>query len=259
MILLLLILFLSSFCLENQCRFQGNPPLVWEKPPQPYNLTNLACFEYYDYFDGHVCCNASQALFFKENFAEAVSFFGSCSACLKNIYFTWCNYACHPNQSDYVNSSNHVNGEPLQNPTFKICRRWAKQVYESCQFVPFVSAMWPTYVAFWLTQAASAIPVPVTLEFPPNDQDDDPNYWCPLDKIRPCQDECDCLVCPSACEGTNDISYIDNDCKVGKLSCFTFYLILGCSFIGFAFLFSIIRRIIFRNKKVGFEKKPILN
>lgn len=49
-----------------------------------------------------LCCNAEQLKILKNDLLTAQTLIGSCSSCYFNFRYLWCNYACHPNQSDFV-------------------------------------------------------------------------------------------------------------------------------------------------------------
>ncbi|KAJ5070171.1 npc intracellular cholesterol transporter 1 [Anaeramoeba ignava] len=232
---------------EDICALQGHPPVVWKHPPININLTGLACEPYQDLYNHTACCNDSQAAFFKNNFQTAVNFFGSCPACINNLYFTWCGYTCSPEQGNYITTQNQVDGEPLILPNFTVCRDWAKAVYDSCKWVHFVQSMWPTYEAFWITQGQQAIPNEVLFVY--TDDDDDPNAFCPMDQIQNCEDNCDCIVCPTACESGKGITYENDDCKFLHMDCFNAELGGLIILIGIGFITVIVSRIVKRNQE----------
>ncbi|KAJ3442302.1 npc intracellular cholesterol transporter 1 [Anaeramoeba flamelloides] len=219
LIVTLIVLFKISLCYEG-CAMQGNPLVIHRQPPQPFP-DMIICKK----FESAACCNMSQDILFKNEWKQAISFMGSCPACLDNLQNTWCNYACGPNQRRYVSTVSHTDGDPIQKPVFKMCRRWAKSVYESCQWVHFVRSMWPTYEEFWQTQAERAIPKPVTIEYP--DDDDDPSAFCPLDELIHCEDTCSCLSCPPGCENASNLKYEKKDIKkIWNVLAFNFWV--GC-------------------------------
>ncbi|KAJ3425613.1 npc intracellular cholesterol transporter 1 [Anaeramoeba flamelloides] len=206
-------------------------PYIWNNKPIPPEEPLVDCFDY----SKKSCCNSSESEYFKEQFATAVQFFAGCPACVHNLHTIWCAYDCDPYQATYVSTEPKTNGAVYKTANFSICRRFAKKVYESCQWVHFVRSMWPTYEIFWETQANRVAPRPITIIYP--EDDNDPNTYCPMDKIQRCEDYCDCISCPPGCESTNDVKYKDNSKKIGKLSQFQFWCVMIGSIIAlFAFI-----------------------
>ncbi|KAJ3443258.1 npc intracellular cholesterol transporter [Anaeramoeba flamelloides] len=231
--IILLVVFLFSFTKADHdmtpgCMVQGYPPKHLEEQPQP--LENMEICQWYE---NSACCNYSQQHFFYTNFVTAVNFFGGCPGCLNNIRRTWCGYTCGPAQKHYITTKVKLGEEP-KHPNFTICRRWAKAVYESCQWIHFAKSMWQTYEEFWVTQGSEAVPVQILITYP--EDDDDPNAFCPLDELQKCEDTCDCLNCPPGCENSSDIKYKDDDKKIGGLTPLKFWIVLIGSIIGASFL-----------------------
>ncbi|KAJ5075484.1 npc intracellular cholesterol transporter 1 [Anaeramoeba ignava] len=234
------------------CVWEGAPPngpVIYKRPPQQADPPVQDCIPIQNGTLGG-CCNYTQMLYFTEKFKTAISFFGGCPACVNNIHTTWCHYDCDPYQASFVSTTNHEDGQPLLYPKLTMCRRWAKAVYESCQWVHFVSSMWPTYEAFWITQGGDTLPIAVEVLYPEND--DDPFALCPLDELEKCEDSCDCLTCPIACQSGQMPPYENDEKKVGAISQFNFWMIIGCSLIGIMFLF-----VIFKRSQEFFKEKKL--
>ena len=60
------------------------------------------CPSMYTHDQQPLCCNSEQLKVLKNDLLTAQTLIGSCSSCYFNFRQLWCNFACHPEQSDFL-------------------------------------------------------------------------------------------------------------------------------------------------------------
>lgn len=81
---------------------------VYNGPAKQLDADSLHTLEFYcpemlAEFGGELCCDQEQVLDLVQNLALPANLIGSCPGCYYNFRQSFCNLACSPKQSDFLN------------------------------------------------------------------------------------------------------------------------------------------------------------
>ena len=134
-------LFISTYA---YCAIEGSssgPPKKLKKPVEPFILGNREPCTYYSGKLG--CCNQVQLNQIRNNFIDVDIIFGNdCPICGVNLKIFWCEFACNPNQSDFIfphEVIKHKHGDSYieaLNLTFYFSANATCELFRSCSKVP---------------------------------------------------------------------------------------------------------------------------
>ncbi len=246
----LLFLLLSALPLSRQkCAFTvtgtyyndsmgGNPPSPYDGDPfvlpDPSLYEKLAKHCKNIPMNSPVCCNTTQANKMLNNLLRIDVTMWHCPSCLNNFKQMWCDFTCSPNQGDFV-MVRDLYPPPLDqyinSVSFKMDSQWTVDFWNSCKDNVMGSApLRKTY-----TNGQNMLQGLVDTDKPKPmvhfNFEDSP---VPLPggrynrSVQPCEIGCMCTYCEAACHSGKQIQP-DFTCRVGRLSCFHFGMIVLCA------------------------------
>eukprot|EP00898_Chlorokybus_atmophyticus_P005812 jgi/Chlat1/6231/Chrsp44S05762 len=170
-------------------------------------------------FTGDICCSKEQFDVLRNQVKQATAFLSGCPACNRNFLNFFCNLACSPDQSLFINVSRTALA-PSNNRTsvvaldFYVAEHFGTEFYKSCQDVKFGSMNtraldfigggatdYPSWFEFLGTEALDGQPgAPCTINFP--SEASVPEGMKAFDlPVVPCEGpsmQCSCGDCPAA-------------------------------------------------------------
>lgn len=210
------------------------------------------------YKEGPVCCTYDQIISLQSNLKKASSLISSCPACEFNFVDHFCRFTCSPNQSQFVNvtktaKSTTGNDVVIELDTY-VDPEWASGFYDSCKNMKFSAtngyAMdligggaknYKQFLKFMGDEKPLLGGSPFQINYIWKDENDNvpfPGNIIPSKgPLKTCSDEqykCACADCNESCPNLPFIPE-KNTCKVGSLSCFSFFV--AATYIGAPILY----------------------
>ena len=99
------------------CKYDGEPRPLENK--QALDDFKKLCSSMYVSDEQPLCCTSEQLTILKKDLLTAQALIGSCSSCDFNFRQMWCQFACSPNQADFVVPFN-VTARPSANFTLHL-------------------------------------------------------------------------------------------------------------------------------------------
>ncbi|CAR28447.1 hypothetical protein ZYGR_0S00770 [Zygosaccharomyces rouxii] len=188
-----------------------------------------------------LCCTKDQVVNLRNNLKKAQNIIASCPACTKNFNNLFCHFTCSPEQRNFINvtktqeSMDHK--EVVSELDFFVNSTWASAFYDSCKEVKFSAtngyAMdligggandYQHFLKFLGDEKPLIGGSPFQINYLYNS-----NY--PFrefnDAVYACDDpqyKCACADCDSSCPRLDPLK--KGTCKVGKLNCFSFSVLM---------------------------------
>ncbi|KIL68338.1 hypothetical protein M378DRAFT_158883 [Amanita muscaria Koide BX008] len=204
---------------------------------------------------GPVCCTSEQVEELRVNFNQVEGLISSCPACRNNFRSFFCTFTCSPNQGTFLNvtSTQTTQSEQIavKSVDFHVTSDYGEGFFNSCKSVQvgatngyamdLIGGGAKDYHSF-LAYMGEEKPIgsPFQIDFPLTA----PASVRPLnDTPRNCSDNdlgsrCTCIDCPAICPTLPDVPPpgAEDNCKVGPISCLTFFLLLAYLVATLAFL-----------------------
>ncbi|KAH8930248.1 multidrug efflux transporter AcrB transmembrane domain-containing protein [Atractiella rhizophila] len=209
-----------------------------------------------------VCCSESQLDTLASNFATPELILGTCPGCLNNFRNFFCSFTCSPDQSLFLDAvrtqdlSEGKQGLAVKEVSFTVDPNYGTKFFDSCKNVKFgatngyaMDVLGPgarNYKEWFrfLGKESPGLGSPFQISFPdvrpaPPDSPQQPfpppvNSSIPLDagalscSAPELYARCSCLDCPEVCITLPPVPAPDDGptCRVGKMSCFAFFLVI---------------------------------
>ncbi|PHH80556.1 hypothetical protein CDD80_1068 [Ophiocordyceps camponoti-rufipedis] len=187
-----------------------------------------------------VCCTLDQVRALKSELGTPQTLIGSCPACKRNFFNLFCQFACSPDQSLFVNVTASVekNGKHLVTEIDQlISEEYGSGFYDSCKEVKFGGANSRAMdligggaknyhqLLKFLGDKKPFVGSPFQINFPESYGD---AHMGPLKNMHPksCNDSdpnyrCVCVDCPQVCPKLPAVDK-QGSCRVGALPCLSF-------------------------------------
>ena len=194
--------------------------------------------------DTPVCCEEEQVDALKNNLHLAEGIIASCPACKENFFNLFCTFTCSPDQSLFVNITQTAKSTSGKEVVKELDNIWSEQYqsgfYESCKNVKngasggkaidFIGGGAKNYTQFLKFLGDEKLfGSPFQIDFLT-----EPRQRGPMkpasSTARACNDtdkayRCTCIDCPQTCAELDPV-HDQEYCKVGKLPCLSFAVII---------------------------------
>nr|QWX95805.1 NPC intracellular cholesterol transporter-like protein [Strongyloides stercoralis] len=234
--------------LYQNCPYSGIPLPIDDKNVE--KEIKEMCPHLFENGNNNLCCDKKQFHILKNQMTVPFKILQKCPSCFKNFVNLWCDFACSPNQSNYINilkveSSNFSitnNSKYITSLEYFIDNNFAHTLINSCKNVRALG----TYaldtlcgrktdectIEKWLEFMGTYNPhigVPFTINFyvggnhtrnnniiiPPKTK----SYNC-NESITSFSDTCACSDCPSVCKNESPFPKLsDESCKIATMDC----------------------------------------
>jgi Niemann-Pick C1 protein len=194
--------------------------------------------------DTPICCEEEQVDALKSNLELAQGIIASCPACKENFFNLFCTFTCSPDQSLFVNITKTATATSGKSVVKELDNIWSEQYqsgfYESCKNVKngasggkaidFIGGGAKNYTQFLkFLGDEKYFGSPFQIDFLTGPRQDGDMKPAPS-TARACNDtdkayRCTCIDCPQTCAELDEVPD-QQYCKVGKLPCLSFAVII---------------------------------
>lgn len=196
-----------------------------------------------------VCCSNDQLINLESNLKKVDPLISSCPACRVNFYDFFCKFTCSPNQSTFIkinkiDKSIDTHEDIVSDLTQFVDKDYATKFYDSCKNLKFSAtngyAMdligggaknYSSFLKFLGDEKPllGGSPFQINYAYDLNQNDLDKGLTLRNGDMKSCDDEeykCACSDCPNSCPTLPNYKNSHNKCKIGKLPCFSFSIII---------------------------------
>ncbi|VDO93631.1 unnamed protein product [Soboliphyme baturini] len=248
----------ESDTLKQNCPYDGHAKSLDDEDK---NVLQDICPDFVSRSDGF-CCDRNQVRTLRSSTRLAASLFGRCPACSRNFALVWCELACSPVQSSFLNItgfgySAETNKTYVTNIHFYVSRTFAEGIFNSCKEVQFPGISGKAidltcgtsagkcelsqWLSFMGSRSKNAF-APFDIDFHVIPTNSDVSPFMPLNRsVVPCNRgvgenslPCSCSDCEESC--TSMVEYpTHKEVRgiVGRWNCFPFasvvLLLMACS------------------------------
>jgi Niemann-Pick C1 protein len=194
--------------------------------------------------DTPICCEEEQVDALKSNLELAQGIIASCPACKENFFNLFCTFTCSPDQSLFVNITKTATATSGKSVVKELDNIWSEQYqsgfYESCKNVKngasggkaidFIGGGAKNYTQFLkFLGDEKYFGSPFQIDFLTGPRQEGDMKPAPS-TARACNDtdkayRCTCIDCPQTCAELDEVPD-QQYCKVGKLPCLSFAVII---------------------------------
>ncbi|CUM66398.1 uncharacterized protein PRCAT00004062001 [Priceomyces carsonii] len=205
-----------------------------------------------DFVTDKVCCTEEQISSLQSNLNKAEPIISSCPACRKNFFNFFCEFTCSPNQSKFINITKTATAidtkkEIVTELDFFVNPEFADRFFNSCKEVKFLAtngyAMdligggatnYQDFLKFLGDEKPLLGGSPFQMNFKYNMSKELKHQGLQLKGgiMRDCDDseyKCACSDCSKSCPSLPRFKDFGTKCRVGKLPCFSFAVIIAWS------------------------------
>jgi len=211
----------------------GNPPSPYDGEPFVISddlYVQLSKHCNYIPHGSPVCCNTTQVDKMLKNLMRIDLTFWHCPSCLNNFKQMWCDFTCSPNQGDFVKVKELYPApydDYVSSVYFKMDPDWTQQFWDSCKDnvmgIP-LRKMFANGELMLQGLVDTDKPKPM-IQFNFLDSPDVQPGGRYNRTVQPCDVGCMCTYCEAACHNGKQIQP-DFTCKIGKISCLAFGMII---------------------------------
>jgi len=196
--------------------------------------------------DSDVCCEEGQVDTLKKNLKMAEGIIASCPACKDNFFNLFCTFTCSPDQSLFLNVTETATASSGKTIVTELDNLWSREYqsgfYDSCKEVKngasggkamaFIGGGAKNYTEFLkFLGDKKLLGSPFQINFLEEPRNEDAQGMKPQDiKPHACNDSdplfrCSCVDCPDVCPELEPVKNVEY-CRVGKLPCLSFAVII---------------------------------
>ncbi|BEJ13785.1 hypothetical protein CspHIS471_0309590 [Cutaneotrichosporon sp. HIS471] len=226
----------SMFGAELPCPDSGSATEMGDKV---HDLLATVCGSAYD-IPSHVCCTSDQVKTLGDQLSQAAPLIAACPACINNFRAFYCDFTCSPDQSTFMavtKTQRTTTGQKaVKSVDYAVSDLFATGFFDSCKSVQFGAtngfamdligggATNPHDFLKYMGDVRPGLGSPFQIDFPTGTNYSRTPLSCTDGGI---ESRCACADCPSICPALPYIPPPDEPgCKVGKVSCLTFSLLI---------------------------------
>ncbi|KAF2364310.1 Niemann-Pick C type protein, partial [Trinorchestia longiramus] len=245
--------------MKLNCRCEMNPVVLKDNENEnggellelycPDMVANIYCADE-EFGDLYTCCDFENIQIMTDQLALLDTFVGGCPACKNNLMNYFCEFACHPTQSNFVLPTKLYNAESILTVTTFANSEYINEIYDSCDEVyypdlavpslsmicgPWGSASCTPERLFNYFGVNSFAPFNITMDYSNSSTTTGIDYtntnrtMTPINlDVAPCNDTallCLCADCRNSCPPLADDPVVEEPIYVGSITLLAFIMI----------------------------------